>query len=187
MIKKAAGDRAHGSVLDIGCGIGLYLERLAELSPQVHGVEFDFSRAKTAREKDLSLTSSAGEILPFPSNTFDLVLSHEVLEHVEDDRTSVEEIVRVLRAPGSEPSTPGGSLAPHVRVYSKRDLEKLFVHLPVRIIERKIIFGAYDNIIARWPRAGRGIRRFLHMLEATPLRFFGLSHFWVVERISSQY
>jgi SAM-dependent methyltransferase len=228
MIKKAAGDRAHGSVLDIGCGIGLYLERLAELSPQVHGVEFDFSRAKTAREKDLSLTSSAGEILPFPSNTFDLVLSHEVLEHVEDDRTSVEEIVRVLRAPGSEPSTPGGrfllfvpnrgypfethgiflrgkyrfgniplinylprsardTLAPHVRVYSKRDLEKLFVHLPVRIIERKIIFGAYDNIIARWPRAGRGIRRFLHMLEATPLRFFGLSHFWVVERISSQY
>lgn len=225
MITNAAGDRVRGSVLDIGCGIGLYLERLAELSPQVYGVEFDYSRAKTAKEKGLSLTSSAGEHLPFSSSTFDLVLSHEVLEHVENDRTSIEEIVRVLKAPDNESSSPGGrlllfvpnrgypfethgmffggkyrfgniplinylprslrnNLAPHVRVYSSKDLEKLFEHLPVRIIERKIIFGAYDNIIARWPRVGRVIRSFLHMLEATPLRLFGLSHYWVIERIS---
>jgi hypothetical protein len=39
-------------------------------------------------------------------------------------------------------------LAPHVRVYSRRDMQKLFDGLPVKFIERTVIFGAYDNIIA---------------------------------------
>lgn len=73
-------------------------------------------------------------------------------------------------------------LAPHVRVYSKRDLEGLFIDLPVKIIQRKIIYGAYDNIIQRFPRLGKFLRGFLQGLERTPLRIFGLSHFWVVEK-----
>jgi SAM-dependent methyltransferase len=225
MIRDAAGNRIFGSVLDIGCGVGAYLEHFAKLSLHSNGVEFDFSRAKSAREKGLSLTRAAGEELPFPPGRFDLVLSHEVLEHVGDDRASLEEIVRVLKIPEPGISDSGGrlllfvpnrgypfethgifirgkyyfgniplinylprrirdNLAPHVRVYSRWDLEQLFDSLPVRILERKIIFGAYDNIIARWPRIGRGIRKVLQELEGTPLSFFGLSHFWVIERIS---
>jgi SAM-dependent methyltransferase len=225
MIQDAAGDRIFGSVLDIGCGVGVYLEQLAKLSPHTHGVEYDLTRAISARERGLSLTRAAGEELPFPPGTFDLVLSHEVLEHVGDDRASLEEIVRILKTPVSGTSDSGGrlllfvpnrgypfethgifirgkyhfgniplinylprrirdNLAPHVRVYSRWDLEKLFDHLPVRILERKIIFGAYDNIIARWPRVGRGIRKVFQELEGTPLQFLGLSHFWVIERVS---
>ena len=45
-----------------------------------------------------------------------------------------------------------------------------------------MIFGAYDNIIARCPRAGRMLRAALQWLEKTPLRALGLSHFWVVEK-----
>jgi SAM-dependent methyltransferase len=74
-------------------------------------------------------------------------------------------------------------LAPHVRVYTSRDLEQLFAGLPVRILERTIIFGAYDNIIARFPRFGEVLRGFLQLLEKTPLKIFGLSHFWVIEKI----
>jgi hypothetical protein len=70
-----------------------------------------------------------------------------------------------------------------VGVYTRRDLATLFQGLPVRFIERRIIFGAYDNIIARWPRLGKFLRRILHALEATPLRALGLSHFWVVEKV----
>jgi SAM-dependent methyltransferase len=73
-------------------------------------------------------------------------------------------------------------LAPHVRVYSARDLDMLFTGLPLRTVERTIIFGAYDNIIARWPPLGRLLRALLQALEKTPLRFFGLSHFWVLEK-----
>jgi len=74
-------------------------------------------------------------------------------------------------------------LAPHVRVYSRRDLERLFKNLPVRIISQTHVFGAYDNIIARWPRLGLILRNSLQMLEHTPLRILGLSHFWVVEKV----
>ncbi|MDO9128318.1 MAG: class I SAM-dependent methyltransferase, partial [Anaerolineales bacterium] len=75
-------------------------------------------------------------------------------------------------------------LAPHVRVYSRRDLEKLFVGLPVGYVERSIIFGAYDNVIARFGWLGKTLRWLLQTLEKTPLKALGLSHFWVVEKLT---
>src|SRR3989304_5032789 len=63
------------------------------------------SRRAHPRPWAWSSTSSArarAERLPYASAAFDLVLSHEVLEHVPDDRRTVEEILRVLR--------PGGRL-----------------------------------------------------------------------------
>jgi ubiquinone/menaquinone biosynthesis C-methylase UbiE len=42
----------------------------------------------------------AGEYLPFESNSIDLVFSHEVLEHVQDDQAAVSEMVRVLKPGG---------------------------------------------------------------------------------------
>lgn len=226
MILDAAEDRISGSILDIGCGIGVYLERFAQHSQNSVGVEYDFSRAKSASSRCLTITCAAGEHLPFPEKTFDLILSHEVLEHVEDDQASLEEIVRILKAPDPAVAQSGGRLilfvpnrgypfethgiylggeyrfgnvplvnylprpvrnrlAPHVRVYSRKDLEKLFERLPVQIIKKKTIFGAYDNIISKWPRFGKAIRAILHSLENTPFQFFGLSHFWVVERVKS--
>jgi hypothetical protein len=58
----------------------------------------------------------------------------------------------------------------------------LFAGLPLRVIERRIIFGAYDNLIARFGRLGKALRAVLHALEKTPLRALGLSHFWVTEK-----
>ena len=71
-----------------------------------------------------------------------------------------------------------------MRIYTRVDLEGLFEGLPVRFVQRTVIFGAYDNIIARWPTVGRALRAILQAMERTPLRVFGLSHFWVVERVS---
>ena len=162
------------------------------------------------------MVCGAGEALPFPGGWFDLALSHEVLEHVQDDRLAVAEIVRTLR-PGGRlvlfvpnrgypfethgiywrgryhfgniplvnwlPRRWRDRLAPHVRIYTRRDLERLFAGLPVRWVQRTIVFGAYDNIIARRPALGRLLRGVLQMLERTPLRILGLSHFWVVEKV----
>lgn len=75
-------------------------------------------------------------------------------------------------------------LAPHVRAYSRRDLRELFMDLPVEIVHRIIVFGAYDNVIQKWPAVGKFIRGLLQLLEKTPLRAMGLSHFWVVEKKS---
>jgi SAM-dependent methyltransferase len=46
------------------------------------------------------LHAAAGEHLPYADNTFDAVLSHEVIEHVADDRQAAREMIRVLRPGG---------------------------------------------------------------------------------------
>jgi hypothetical protein len=55
----------------------------------------------------------------------------------------------------------------------------------VIFVEQRVIFGAYDNIIARRPAIGRLLRSVLQGMEKTPLQFFGLSHFWVIEKKSA--
>jgi SAM-dependent methyltransferase len=215
MILQAAHDQAHGTVLENCCGVGMYLSRLAPYASRIFGLEYDFERAGEASQISPNIVAAAGEYLPFQDNTFDLILSHEVIEHVQDDYLAVQEMVRSLRSGGRLtlfcpnrgypfethgiywrgryrfgnipmvnylPRQLRNRLAPHVRVYSRKDLDRLFTGLPVRILERRIIFGAYDNIIAQNPRLGNTLRALLQNLEATPLSFFGLSHFWVIEK-----
>jgi SAM-dependent methyltransferase len=217
MIQKYAGERMHGKVLENGCGVGMYVEKMTELGANVTGLEFDFERAREAHLNSGKILNAAGEFLPLPSGTFDLILSHEVIEHVQDDRLAVQEMIRVL-LPGGRlilfcpnrgypvethgifwkgkyyfgnkpfvnylPRAWRDKLAPHVRIYSKRDLQKLFDGLTVKFIERTVIFGAYDNIIARFGILGKTLRAVLQFLEATPLKALGISHFWVVEKVS---
>ncbi|MEP7288038.1 MAG: class I SAM-dependent methyltransferase [Chloroflexota bacterium] len=74
-------------------------------------------------------------------------------------------------------------LAPHVRVYTGHGLRGLFEGQPVRIVAHLRVFPGFDNIVRRYPKAGRFVRSVLYTLESTPLRVFGLSHFLVLERL----
>lgn len=87
-------------ILDIGCGIGMYTEAFQRFSPHVYGLEIEHERAIQALGRARGVAQAVGEALPFPSNGFDVVFNHEVLEHVDDDRQVVREMVRVAR-PGS--------------------------------------------------------------------------------------
>lgn len=89
-------------VLDVGCGVGMYTRAFLRHTPRVFGVEIEHERALEAQGRAMGVSQAVGERLPFPDGAFDVVFSHEVLEHVEDDRTCVEEMVRVAR--------PGGRL-----------------------------------------------------------------------------
>jgi SAM-dependent methyltransferase len=73
-------------------------------------------------------------------------------------------------------------LAPHVRVYTRRDLKKLFQGLPIKTERAATIFGAYDNIIKKQPLLGKMLRAVLHLVEKTPINRLGLSHFWVLRK-----
>jgi hypothetical protein len=70
-----------------------------------------------------------------------------------------------------------------VRAYTRRSLDALFQDLPTKTVHTAIVFGAYDNIIQRWPLPGRALRALLVFLERTPLKILGLSHFRVVEKL----
>ena len=216
MLLEAAGERLKGMVLVDGCGVGTYLSRLIPISGMAVGLDIELPRVQESFEFTPNVFCAAGENVPLTSESFDLVFSHEVLEHVQDDREAIREMVRVLQ-PGGRivlfcpnrgypfethghywkgkyhfgntplinwlPRAWRDRLAPHVEVYTRRDLERLFDGLPVKFVERRTIFGAYDNIIERRPRFGKLLRSLLQALEKTPLQRLGLSHFWVVEKI----
>ena len=216
LICQAAGNKINGCVLEDGCGVGEYLAHLANHAKHAVGLDYEFERTLEARKKVAEVVCGAGEKLPFPDNYFDLVLSHEVLEHVQDDQQAINEILRVLKSGGRLilfvpnrgypfethgiywkgeykfgnklfvnylPKKWRDKLAPHVRVYTSKELSRLFIGQRVNVIQKTIIFGAYDNLILRlgWP--GKALRTILQSLELTPLKILGLSHFWVVEKV----
>jgi SAM-dependent methyltransferase len=216
MICEAAPMIENGRVLVDGCGVGMYVERLGAFSDRVHGLDIEFDRVAEAGQRLDKLVCGAGECLPYANESFDALLSHEVIEHVNDDAAAVREIVRVLRSGGRLvlfcpnrwypvethgvywrgryifgnipfvnylPDSLRNKLAPHVRAYTRRGLRKLLDGLPVKIVHHSVIFGGYDNIIARLGPLGKLIRGALHIFENTPLHFFGLSHFLVVEKL----
>ncbi|MGD8245610.1 MAG: class I SAM-dependent methyltransferase [Anaerolineae bacterium] len=90
----------HRRVLDVGCGVGLYVGAFRRETPHVFGVEIERERALEAQAQAAGVAQAIGERLPFADATFDVVFSHEVLEHVADDRTCVGEMVRVARPGG---------------------------------------------------------------------------------------
>lgn len=202
-------------VLVDGAGVGMYSRHLEAAGAQVVSIDIDLPSMIEAHKHTRYCLVAAGEHLPFPSSTFDTILSHEVLEHVQDDAATVAEIARVLKPGGRAilfvpnrryffethghywkgryhfgntplinylPDRWRNQLAPHVRAYRPRDLRRLIAPLPLQIVHWTQIYPGYDNIIARQPALGRSVRAFTRLLEKTPLRIFGISHFLVLEK-----
>jgi SAM-dependent methyltransferase len=89
-----------GRLLDAGCGLGTYLQAMEEYSHQRFGLEIEYDRARSALNLANGVVQGIGESLPFSDHVFDFVLSNEVIEHVEDDRLAVREMVRITRPGG---------------------------------------------------------------------------------------
>ncbi len=89
-------------VLVNGCGVGMYVKALLPYADQVMGIDIESEHllrvVQNAPAAQLQL--AACERLPYADNYFDLVLSHEVIEHVADDNTTAKEMARVLKPGG---------------------------------------------------------------------------------------
>jgi SAM-dependent methyltransferase len=222
MVLRAAPSRMRRVLVD-GCGVGMYVRALLEAGGfgqnfEVHGLDIEAEHLELAAHNvpQGRYTLAAGEQMPYADGAFDLVLSHEVLEHVQDDRAAVAEMVRVLRPGGRAvvfvpnrlypfethgiywqgvyhfgnvplvnwlPASLRNRLAPHVRAYTVRGLQDLFLGQPVRMLGHTQIFPGYDNIVYRRPQLGKALRTATYTLERSPARVFGLSHLLVVEKV----
>jgi SAM-dependent methyltransferase len=203
-------------VLVDGCGNGMYASQIRRrFTINVQGFDIEPDRVALAQEDTPHAVVAAAEMIPYPDNTFDTVLSHEVIEHVANDYQSVREMMRVLKVGGRVvmfapnrwypfethghywrgtyhfgntplinylPDSLRDHLAPHVRAYTERGIQRLFAGTPHRIVHHSRIYGGYDNIISRLGWVGKRLRDGLYLMERETLDTWGLSHLLVVEK-----
>jgi len=89
------------SVLDVGCGEGFTLNKLSEegIGEKLEGVDFLKKAIEIGKKLHPKLTLKQGNIykLEYKNNSFDLVMATEVLEHLEDPKRGLRELVRVSK------------------------------------------------------------------------------------------
>ena len=128
-------------ILDLGCGHGWFTEMLADHG-EAHGIDLSPEGIAAAQARRPDITYMAGNIYeaPLPKSYFDIVVSQEVIAHVEDQKRYIQRAVEVLRAGGYLIITTGNKWVidrlgdvgwvkqppQHIRIeLTRRDLEKL--------------------------------------------------------------
>ena len=142
-------------VLDAGAGFGRHAFEIARLGGRIVALDYADEEVRMTRAtfgamieaKDIEADRYMGALrgdatkLPFADNTFDRVITSEVLEHIQDDVAAITELARVVRPGGTlactvpswwpekinwmlsdeyhAPKSVGG----HVRIYSQTELE----------------------------------------------------------------
>jgi SAM-dependent methyltransferase len=106
--------RPGALVLDVGAGFGRHAFEIARRGARVVALDYNDDEVCGTRDTFAAM-AKAGEIpeeryvgvlrsdatrLPFADNSFDAVITSEVLEHIQDDVAALAEMVRVLRPRG---------------------------------------------------------------------------------------
>ncbi|TMA23620.1 MAG: methyltransferase domain-containing protein [Deltaproteobacteria bacterium] len=94
--------RRPGRLLDVGCGAGDAIERMAALGWRAEGVDTDPAAVAVARNRGLTVHEGTLDRLRLEPESFDAVTLSHVIEHVPDPRALLGECRRLL--------TPGGAL-----------------------------------------------------------------------------
>lgn len=90
----------NGKFLDIGCGTGIFAKNLANCSGlRPYGTETS-TVAHSIASKRISCSLVSNYNLPFPNNTFDLVLANNVIMMIKDKQSWLLEVSRVLKSRG---------------------------------------------------------------------------------------
>jgi len=157
-----------GLVLSVGAGAGRDLWHLTSRA-RVHALDFASSGLRVATRHDLrSVRADVSRGLPYRDGVFELVILKDIIEHLLDPETLVQEVRRVLR--------PGGRVIVSVPNH---------FYLPFRIrllLGKGLIWKSLGHdhtaIFEEWNYMHlrfftyRGFRRFLEKVGLEPERFF---------------
>jgi SAM-dependent methyltransferase len=111
---------SYADILDAGCGQGVFSMELAKAHPEARVVGIDMDPVLVERANAIARRAGlancrfeVGDVTQLDFDAaFDLVVSVDNLEHVEDDVTAMKVLVRALR--------PGGRAVVHVPGYERR-------------------------------------------------------------------
>jgi 2-polyprenyl-3-methyl-5-hydroxy-6-metoxy-1,4-benzoquinol methylase len=143
---KAASEFVKGNIIELGSGEGYGLKMLAPLAEHYLAVDkfdSDFSGQSNVEFRKQLLPSLAG----IADNTFDFAVTFQVIEHIQDDKTFISEIHRVLK-PGGKLllTTPNRSMSLtrnpwHIREYTAAELVSVVAQSFAKV-EVKGVYGS---------------------------------------------
>lgn len=150
-------------ILDAGCGLGKGLEILRQSNNQVTGQDLD-PRIKGEKILITPLKS-------IHSNSFDIVTSIDVVEHVENDKEFISDLVRIAKY-SVFITTPNWTISRcqwpyHLREYTPEELEKLLK--PYGTV--KLFKGNFDGTVV-YPIEFTKLYHIANKLRAYPITSF---------------
>lgn len=158
------GDASDFRVLDIGCGNGAFLSKLAPGIREAVGVDISEKMLEQARIRNksnphLSFQQIHGPQLPFPDNSFDRVISVLSFRYLDWDPI-VKEILRVLK--------PGGEflVVDMVAAPVKWKEYPLFLRSKLKVYWQRVAHRRYFQALKKMVTD----RRWQHMLKHNPIR-----------------
>lgn len=104
LLKQEFGSLDNKIILDIGCGDGVLSYFLSKEGAKVYGIDYSDIAINFAKEKckgmNINFVQGSAYDLDYEDNTFDIVVSSDVIEHLEDVSQYLSEIKRVISNEG---------------------------------------------------------------------------------------
>ncbi|MHC4262941.1 MAG: class I SAM-dependent methyltransferase [Planctomycetota bacterium] len=131
-------------ILDLGCGMGGFLDGLSKLGGRVFHSDVDIDSLRHCTERGFpNGVVSSGYSLPYRDEVFDLVCMFDAIEHIPDDEAVMREVARVLRPGGhifvSVPAyqflyANNDRVAQHERRYTRGMLRRVFEQAGLEVV-----------------------------------------------------
>jgi 2-polyprenyl-3-methyl-5-hydroxy-6-metoxy-1,4-benzoquinol methylase len=92
--------RKNNRMIDVGCGIGYFLEEAKKRGWEVYGTEYTDEAVEICRQKGIIMHKGALNSVSYEPNYFDVITSFEVIEHINNPREELEHFYNILRPNG---------------------------------------------------------------------------------------
>ncbi len=92
--------RKTSNILDIGCGVGYFLEEAKKRNWNVYGTEYSDQAVNICTEKRLNVKKGTTSSINFDKDFFDIITSFEVIEHINNPLEEIQSIYNILRVDG---------------------------------------------------------------------------------------
>ena len=165
VIKRLIPKESGITILDFGCGNGVFIKHMREINPRAKFIGIDVSRIAIEKAKRTVPDAKFyvvedGNIFPIRNSQVDFILASDVIEHVYNTETTFRELARVLKHHGKIlMTTPYHGLiknilisiidfdlifnpeGPHVRFYTKKSLLRSLKKVKLKAVD----FGYYGR------------------------------------------